>query len=521
MRKALLPVLLFVLFAGGCRGDGSSILGGFGQLDSCDYAASCAQAIARASSAEDISPELGARLLALKMNALMKFPPVEEEFLSSIGIVQDAGYTNLLPILEKLAAGPEGKVFADQAAHVVEFMKEPVCTRFMELEAVQKGAGPFAASAAIARISSLIQVLSAVTPENSAWVAGAIRQVVGCSLSDRAEGGAVMLAARTMLGEAMAACPAGDSGDLVLRTVCEQGRRLLAEVSIPLPMVESRSGELAGALLPIGRSIGISFNPPWMIVLSAGRLMLVDQAVLTPDGMQVPQFQPQQLLDLRQPHRQEDIKTALHQALKTRKPWTRPGDDRSTYIFLVVDRSTTFADLAEVAGGFLAESESVPLVAVLPAGGSLALWQPLNFFISSRPLYTLDGRMGTFIDVRADGKPGPNAVFELTPFGIKAGGRAVEISRSGDGSSQSGPDLRDVNRLAAELVAGGAAHAATLKVSQAVTVEHLLSVMQSLSYRMPETAFASAGAYLSSQEVRKRLGEYDYLTAWLVLDRNW
>jgi hypothetical protein len=286
-------------------------------------------------------------------------------------------------------------------------------------------------------------------------------------------------------------------------------------------MVESRSGELAGALLPIGRSIGISFNPPWMIVLSAGRLMLVDQAVLTPDGMQVPQFQPQQLLDLRQPHRQEDIKTALHQALKTRKPWTRPGDDRSTYIFLVVDRSTTFADLAEVAGGFLAESESVPLVAVLPAGGSLALWQPLNFFISSRPLYTLDGRMGTFIDVRADGKPGPNAVFELTPFGIKAGGRAVEISRSGDGSSQSGPDLRDVNRLAAELVAGGAAHAATLKVSQAVTVEHLLSVMQSLSYRMPETAFASAGAYLSSQEVRKRLGEYDYLTAWLVLDRNW
>lgn len=468
-----------------------------------------------------MSPELKARILAIRMNALMKFPPVEEEFLSSIGIARDAGYTNLVPMVEQLAADPDGKVLAAQAGNVVDFMKEPVCTRFMELESVQKGGGPFAVSAAIARISSLIQVLSAVTPENSAWVAGAIRQVVGCSLSERAEGGAVMVAARSMLTDALVSCPGGDSGDLVLRTVCEEGRKLLAEASLPLPMVESRSGELAGALLPIGRSVGISFNPSWMIVLSAGRLMLVDQAVLPPDAMQVPPFQPQQLLDLRQPHRQEDIKTALHQALKTRKPWARPGDERSTYIFLVVDRGTTFADLAEVAGGFLAESESVPLVAVLPAGGSLALWQPLNFFINSRPLYTQDGRMGTYIDVRADGKPGPNVVFELTPFGIKAGNRVVEIKRTGEGSSQSGWDLRDVNRLAAELVAGGAAHAATMKVSQAVTVELLLSVIQSLSYRMPETAFATPGAYLSSQEVRKRLGEYDYLTAWLVLDRNW
>jgi hypothetical protein len=519
MRRNALTLIAAVILLGGCGGDGSSILGGFQALDSCDYGAACTDAVRKAVAVKDASPELKARLLHVRMNALMKFPAAEPAFLESIGVNRELGAQALMPDLKALEsdADPKGRLLADQARPVLEFLCNQACSRFTELEAHQKGGGMFADSATIARISSLIQLLSAVTPENSAYVADVMRVMVGCSLSTRADGAAVMVAAKTMLVDAVGSCPAAGSGDAVFRSVCDTGRKILAEMSLPLPMVESRSGEVASAYLPAGRSTGIIMNPPWMISLSAGRLMVVDQGVVPPDGMEVPANQPTLLLDLRETHRPEDIKTAMHQVLKTRKMWKRPGDERSTWYFMVVDRNTTFADLSEVIVGFMGESDALPLLAVLPTGASRASWMPMNFFIQTRPLFSPDGRMERWgAGLKANSGSG-NPVLELTPFSLTAAGKTVEFPREGGAGIR---DMRDVNRLASDLVAGGANGAFSLKVSQAVTFELIVSVIGALAYRLPDSAMVSATAFESSQELRDGVGGYRHMLAWPVLERD-
>jgi len=496
------------------------LLGGWFALDNCDYAQECVAAVQKASAVAEPSPELTARLLHVRMHALMKFPPVEDAFLESIGLKRDLGFKTLEPVVDQLASAEGGQALAADARVVLNFLQNPSCGHFMELEAVQRGGGLFADSASIAGISSLMQILSAITPENTSYVAFAMRTLVGCDLSDRAAAGAVVVAAKNRLSDLLEACPGEGRSDGIYRFMCGEGRKFLESKSLPLPITDGSSGETAGAFPPPGRSIGMPLNPPWVMSLSAGRLMVFDQPVLKPDQMQVPDAVPEMLLDLRDVHRPEDVKTAIHQAFKGRSAWMRSGDERSQFVFIVVDRSTTFADLVEVAGGLASESDAFPLVAVLPRGAASPVWRPLNFFVRTRPLFSPDGRASAWAP-SVDGKPvSGHAEFELTPFALNFGDRSVEISRIPEGLSAGDRDLRGVNALAVELVAAGRPKAFGMKVSSAVTFELLESVLEALAYRFPDSAMASPSAFASSSELRKEIGRYDYLLAWGVLDRN-
>ena len=518
MKRAAVAFALIIL--AGCGGGRPGVPGGWSALDSCDYGQECVAAVRKASAVSDPSPELTASVLRVRMHALMKFPPLEDAFLESIGLTHARGYETLEPAIEQLAAAEGGQTLASDARVVLNFLRNPSCSNFMALEAVQRGGGLFADSASIAGISSLTQILSAITPENSSYVAAAMRTLVGCDLSDRAAAGAVVVAAKNRLSELLEACPAKGRVDGVYSFMCAEGRKFLESKPLPLPITDGSSGETAGAFPPQGRSIGMSLNPPWVMSLSAGRLMVFDQPVLTPDQMQVPDAIPETLIDLRDVHRPEDVKTAVHQAFKGRSAWMRSGDERSQFVFIVVDRSTTFEDLAELAGGLASESDAFPLVAVLPRGAASPVWRPLNFFIRTRPLFSPDGRASAWAPP-VDGKPVSGHVeFELTPFSLNFGDRAVEIPRDSQGLAGGERDLRAVNALAVELVASGRPRAFGMKVSSAVTFDLLESVLEALAYRFPESAKASPSAFASASEIRKEIGRYDYLLAWGVLDRN-
>lgn len=518
MKRAALAVVLVVM--AGCGGDASSVLGGYSALDSCDYGQACTVAVQKASAVANPAPELLARLLHIRINALMKFPPVEDSFLEAIGVKRDLGYRDLTGALETLTKAEGGATLAADAGIVMRFLQNPSCQNFLDLEVVQKSGGLFADSASIAGISTLTQLMAALTPENSSYVAGAMRSLVGCDLSDRAAAGAVVVAAKSRLAELLERCPSDADADDIYVFMCGESRKFLDTKSISLPITDGSSGETAGAFPPQGRSIGISINPPWVFSLSAGRLMVFDQPVVTPGMLKVPDTLPEMLLDLRDVHRPEDVKTAVHQALKTRKVWNRPGDERSTFVFIVVDRSTTFADISEVIGGLMAETEAFPLTAVLPAGAASPLWRPMNFFIRTRPLFSPDGRTSAW-DASLEGKTAVEHLeFELTPFSLNFGQRTVEIPREAKGLVTGGYDVRGINRLAAEMVAAGRPQAFALKVSSAVTFDMLETVLEALAYRFPDSSYVSSSAFSSSQEVRKDVGRYDYLLGWAVLDRN-
>ncbi len=517
MKRAALAVAVIVL--AGCGGGGSAILGGYSALNSCDYAEACVAAVQKASAVAEPSPELMARLLHVRMNTLMKFPPVDDAFLESIGLRRDEGYTGLAAALDRLAAAGDGAALATEARTVMNFLQNPSCENFLALEPVQKGGGMFADSASIAGISALTQILAAITPENTAYVASAMRTLVGCDLSDRAAAGVVVVAAKSRLVELLDACPGQPGGDAIYSFMCAESRKFLDSKSFALPITDGASGETAGAFPPQGRQIGMPINPPWVLSLSAGRLSVFDQPVIAPDALQVPDNVPEVLIDLRDVHRPEDVKTAVHQAVKTRKLWMRPGDERSTFVFMVVDRTTTFSDFSEVVAGLMAETDAFPLVAVLPQGAASPVWRPLNFFMRTRPLFSPDGHTSAWETPNRTGAPG-NAEFELTPFSLNFGDRIVEIPRQSAGLVGGGYDVRGVNRLAVELVDGGYPGAFAVKVSSAVTFDMLQTVLEALAYRFPEGAMASPAAFASSSEIRKAVGRYDYLLAWGVLERN-
>ncbi|HNZ04122.1 MAG TPA: hypothetical protein PKK50_08260 [Myxococcota bacterium] len=516
-----------VLLLAGCGGGGGGGSGTYSALESCDYASNCVAAVQKALAATNPSPELLAGVLHVRMNSLMKSPPLEPEYLTSIGISREQGFAIIGADIERLEGMEGGEVYARDAKAVLKFMQTPSCEYLTELELLRKSGGKFADSAATAGISALTQLFTAITPENSSYVAVAMRMLVGCDVSDRAGAGAIVVATRARLSELLENCPTGNSGDAVLLSMCEEGRKQVSDRDIPLPITDGTSGETAGAFPPQGRSIGLAMNPPWIFSLSAGRLAVYDQPVLKAGLFQVPDAVPEVLIDLRDVHRPEDVKTAIHHALNGRGEWRRTPDEKSGFLFFVVDRTTTFADLAEVMAAMSAETDAFPLIAVLPRGAASPVWRPMNFFISTRQLYSPDGKRSSW-NAPVDGKepidgkaPTGHLEFELNPFSLRMGDRVVEIARASGGLVNSGYDVRGVNALAAEMIAAGRPRAARIKVSQAVTVEMLETVLEAMAYRFPKEAMESASAFNSAQEIRKEIGRYEYLLGWVVLDVNW
>lgn len=519
--KPLVTIFLALLLLAGCGSGSGGGSGTYSALESCDYGSTCVAVVQKALAAVNPSPELLASVLHVRMNSLMKSPPIEPEFLTGIGISREQGFAIIGADIERLEAMEGGEAYARDAKVVLKFMQAPSCANLSELELLRKSGGKFADSAATAGISALTQLFTAITPENSSYVAVAMRTLVGCDVSDRAGAGAIVVATRTRLSELLENCPTGSSGDAVLLSMCEEGRMQVNGRDIPLPITDGTSGETAGAFPPQGRSIGLAMNPPWIFSLSAGRLAVYDQPVLKAGLFQVPDVVPEVLIDLRDVHRPEDVKTAIHHALNGRSEWQRSADEKSRFLFFVVDRTATFADLAEVMAAMSAETDAFPLIAVLPRGAASPVWRPMNFFISTRHLFSPDGKRSSW-NAPVDGKqPTGHLEFELNPFSLRMGDRVVEIARASGGLVNSGYDVRGVNALAAEMIAAGRPRAARIKVSQAVTVEMLETVLEAMAYRFPKEAMESAAAFNSAQEIRKEIGRYDYLLGWVVLDVNW
>lgn len=499
---AMSVVVAGLLFA--CRGaPPESVLEA---LRSCDGADNCAEAVKAARSltgpARSTPRAVEARLLAMRalLTAAGGFPGPAEAFLAKTGVAgAEAVNTVAADAAEMVAAGTLG---AEDAAAVAAFLKEPVCAHLDRVEEIASGSGPFARAAALAEMSVIGQVLAAMSPHDVHHYAEAARGIVGCRMSEMAPPAAVLVELRNRFYDRVEDCATAAGADAAFRASCQALAQLAATHTLPLPLADASSGTVAGAQVAVStRGIGLSFTPPWILVLSAGRLAVVDQVLLPPGARQVMPPRETQLLDLREPHGASVVQSALHHALSKRKPFGHGGVEVAA---VALDRFATASDLFELLEGLLAVSDAIAVAAVLPAGGRAPVFLPLNYRMETRILLNAQGIVDSFP------KTGPHVVVEVGPFAATVRSssveRTVDLPRAGPERVPAGADLRDLYRAVIEAAPAASERGATARVLVEPTVPSalLLGVMEGIAVRVAREALSAGGDFAAATPMRAR-----------------
>ena len=459
-------------------------------LRRCDYSTQCSRAVAAVAALDEETRESRAgmelRMLALEavIGAIASFPSANEGFLSDCGKSPASAMAEATN--EALALASMGVYGAAEASEVLAFMKAPSCAGLERLGQVRRSREK--ALAAMAQMSVLGQTLAAMEPHRAGFFAEVARQLVGCNLSERASPAALLVELRNRFYDLLDQC-AFDTGS------CERAKALARSHSMGLPLGEASSGTVVGALVPVSlRGLGISFTPPWIFVMSAGRLGVVDQVRLGPLERQVRDPPDSELMDLRAPRGPHVMQSVLHHALEKRKPWDGLGLPVAA---VAVDRSTTAADLLDLLEALSSVSDAVAVAAILPEGGRLPTYYPLNYRFESRPLLDPGG------GIRAFPRKGPDLTIELGPFAATVssarGERLVSLPRD-----MGLPDTRDLYRAAKELAPPPQEALGTVRVvvDPAVPVGLLLGAIESVAVQCPDSALTSLRAFASAAPVR-------------------
>ncbi|MBM4395571.1 MAG: hypothetical protein FJ087_07770 [Deltaproteobacteria bacterium] len=501
------PLLLLLALATACRGGPPSRV--VDALRACDHAAACAEAVA-AIRALDASARAGAsaveaRLLALDalLAAHASYPGPKEAFLAQAGVPGAKAAEAIDAEIKDLSSA--GAAGAAGAAEIAAFLAEPSCEHRDRVAAIASAGGPFARTALLAETTVVGEVLASIEPHRAGSFADAARALVGCTLSERVAPAAVLVALRNRFYDLVDACGALKTASAAVRQSCAAAKDLADTRSLPLPIGDASSGTVAGATVPVAtRGLGLSFTPPWILVLSAGRLAVVDQPVLEPGVRQVRDPEDTELLDMREPRGTHVIQSVLHKTFSTRKPWEGPLHPVAA---LVVDRAATTSDLFEVLEALLSVSDAIAVAATLAPGARVPQWIPLNWRIEARMLLDPQGIRNAFP------KAGPDVSVDLGPFSavVRAGAseRPVDVPRPSGERSYGVPDLRELHRAVLEVAPppGRGMTSVRFQVEPAVPAGLLIPALEAVAVRVGESALSSAVAFAvaSPERVAGRL----------------
>lgn len=517
MRWVALGIVVTIVAAWGCRGRDEVLDRLSTTLAKCDDASACAKAVADLRSLDRErrdSPEgVEARLRALRLSiaALASFPEPDRPFLEGAGLEPERAIALLeedARAIESLGARGAG---SGDARVVLAALREPSCARLQALEGVEAGGGRFADVSHLVRLGIVAQVVGSVEAARVQAYSDVARLLLGCRMPAESGDAEVLVGARLHLEDLLASCPKGAGAVAQLGMSCERAAEIVKR-PMPLPMPGLVSGELAGAMLPFGRGYGLSFTPPWVLVVAAGRLRVVDQPILAPGARKVPEPAPVELLDLRRSHRLEDVRTAVYLAWKDRPPVEVL---RRKVFPLAVDRAETYADLMEVLEAVLSESDATPALALLPSGARNAYFLPINYRIANRPLMDPWGTRRTFVE-----KP-PALDFDLNPFALTVRGpgfeRSVEVMSPANVSGPRRLDLRGVYQLVLEAAGQGGERSARLAATSTVSVGLVTGLLEAVAARLDAAALASPGTFATAPALRGRNGDPSVLVPLVVI----
>lgn len=520
MRVRSLLVLAVVLVAVSCKTSDSPVDLAVRDLASCDYSDKCASAFKAigaldAATAQSIEG-LSARLLRAKIgvHAIMAFPEPRAEFLAKAGTTAEDTFKALRPELDALSAVNELTRDVNVLQVALDVYRNPICQKMESLEATRQGGQEMSDTAALARIRMMGELLASVEPTRIGVFADAARHMIACTMAERSDSSSVLVEARNRWYDLVDHCPTAKSTDLVLAESCAEARKLVETNTLPLPFPDAASGDLAGAVLPVGRGLGLRFSPPWIISLAAGRVQVLDQGVLPPGVRKSDPVEPVTLVDLRLNHRIENVRNAVEGALKTRKPIKAGHFD---VIPLVIDRSATFADIAELLDSILAINYGMPVLATLPSGARAPSFLPINYRISGRPMSDPIGRRQPFEKNQA-------LELSLDPFSLQVGvagavepPQKVAIERESGENAASRPDLRSAYKMVAGLVGPSGRRSAWLEVAPTVTMDLLVVFLESISVRFSNADLETVTKFASATSARGTNGERDYMLPVMVM----
>jgi len=490
------------------------------QLADCSDRAACALAVKELRGLPQESRESAdgaeARIRALRhcLVAVASWPEMDRAFLEGAGMTPERALGTLeeeARSLERLPGKGPGSGARDVRT-ILEALREPRCDRIQALQALEQGAGRFSDVAWLAEAGLLAHLLGAIDPLQVQGFGDTARIWIGCTLPPDAEDAEVLVAARDRLGQAIGYCPRAAGSAPGIREVCDRLEQAFSRWELPLHWSGLSRGEVAGALLPRTRGGGLSFSPPWVFVISAGRLLRAEAPVI-PAGQteRVPEKKTT-LLDFRTRHGVQDVRLVVSQTLKDHAPVEIRG---RKLIPLAVDRSETFQDLAEVLEALLAETDAVPALALIPEGGRSLSFLMLNWRFSERPLWDVWGTRRAFLS-------GPKALsLSLSPFAMSLesgdGEREVELLPTEDGESRGLLPLRAAYEAAVSLAGPEGERSGRLAVQGSVSVGLLVQVLEALAARVDRTALAHESLFASAPPLRDRGGPPQALLPALVL----
>ncbi|MBL6975217.1 MAG: hypothetical protein ISR64_05740 [Deltaproteobacteria bacterium] len=478
-------------------------------LVACDYGDACIRATRAVRS---MTPDQGkttggyeVRALALKagIQALAAFPPGMDGFLDKIGLDRGQAIAALKADAKALSAAPEWAGHTSGALSLLDFLASPSCEGFAAVEAVGTSGGFFSDSAALVGIGALAQLFASAEPVMAHMFGKVARSLVGCTLTDRASTGAVLVEARNRLLDRVDDCTRNRPADAAFRSSCKEAGALLESRSLALPMPDVGAGDLLGAMLPRSfRGVGVNLTPPWSLVLTAGRLGIWDQPVMGPGVRKSEATIVSPMMDLRKPHVSDSAFYVVREAIKARKVHKL---GKVPICALVVDQSTTVKELFEVLEAILAASDAIPLVATTAVGRSVPTFVPINYRVTRRIMLDSTGARTQF-----GTKPAIEATLSSFVAGFDLGGqkRTAELGKAFSGQER---DLRAAYRAAMELEAQNPGSSMHLVVRPAVPVELLLEFLQALAVRIPEPNLETARHFRSARPLRRSDGGFDYL----------
>lgn len=481
--RCVIAMMLVLLAA--CRGRDPGVSRLLETLQKCDFGPVCASAL---SQVRALSPEVAespggaeVRRLALRvgLEAASAFPPLDSETFPAVSaedLVREAHATK-----------------DDEAGTVASLLARPSCGLLQDALSVYRAGGPYSEAALMAGMQVLAQTLAAITADRAFEFGLAARELVGCTMSDRASLGAVLVQTRALLHELAEQCRRSPPAQILAKSSCKAVQDLLLQRTLPLPWPDSGAGDLLYAMPPPSlRGIGLHRTPPFAVVLTAGRLGVYDQPVLSPSVLSSPETKVEWVLDLRSRHVPDDVFLAFKQIFESRKPVSL---DEVQAVFFVVDRTTPAAELFEVLSALTATSDAVAAVALVIPGRPIPVFLPVNYQIEERILMDPLGRG------RAFGREAAMLV-RLTPFRAELMLRdRTEVVTFPRGTQV---DLRPVYRAAWSLIGDGGPVSAKVITDGPVPVGLLTSVIEVLSFRVPEAALESPGAFSSAVPVRDR-----------------
>ncbi len=388
----------------------------------------------------------------------------------------------------------EAEVLGDPAAGAVAtLLARPSCKALQDTLAVSESGDPLASSALMAGMHALAQVLAAVTPDRASGFAQAARDLIGCTMSDRASPAAVLVQTRQVLHDLAQRCRRSPPPEALAQSSCQAVQDLLARRPLPLPWPDAGAGDLLYTTPPASlRATGLHRTPPFALVLAAGRLGVFDQPVLAPGVLASPEIRVDWVLDLRGRHVPDDVVLALQGVLEARKPVAL---EEVQAVFFVVDRATPTSELFEVLLALTAVSDAVAAIAMTLPGRPDPVFLPVNYWIEHRVLMDPLGRG------RAFGRD-PPLVVRLAPFRAEVAHRdRTEVVEFPGGNPA---DLRPLYRAARSLIGEETSVSARVISDGPVPVGLLASVVEVLSFRVPDPALDSPGAFASAAPLRGR-----------------